>query len=119
MLGSTSEAAYLPDRQRRLVVESVAAHVSGQLPVLAGAIDMTTARVLDHVASVTAAGADAVVVTAPFYARTHPAEIARHYRVVAVNGRSRSSPTTFPSPSTRSCPRTWSWNWRPTVSWPG
>jgi 4-hydroxy-tetrahydrodipicolinate synthase len=51
--------------------------------VLAGAIDMTTPRVLDHVASVTAAGADAVVVTAPFYARTHPAEIARHYRAVA------------------------------------
>lgn len=83
VLGSTSEAAYLTDSQRRLVVESVAAHVGGQLPVLAGAIDMTTARVLDHVAAVTAAGADAVVVTAPFYARTHPAEIARHYRAVA------------------------------------
>ncbi|MEU0387924.1 dihydrodipicolinate synthase family protein [Streptomyces chartreusis] len=83
VLGSTSEAAYLTDAQRRLVVESVAAHVGGQLPVLAGAIDMTTARVLDHVAAVTAAGADAVVVTAPFYARTHPAEIARHYRAVA------------------------------------
>ncbi|MDG9711721.1 dihydrodipicolinate synthase family protein [Streptomyces sp. DH10] len=83
VLGSTSEAAYLTDAQRRLVVESVAAHVGGQLPVLAGAIDMTTARVLGHVAAVSAAGADAVVVTAPFYARTHPAEIARHYRVVA------------------------------------
>ncbi|MFJ8465091.1 dihydrodipicolinate synthase family protein [Streptomyces swartbergensis] len=83
VLGSTSEAAYLTDEQRRLVVESVAAHVAGQLPVLAGAIDMTTARVLDHVASVSAAGADAVVVTAPFYARTHPAEIARHYRLLA------------------------------------
>ncbi|MER7405703.1 dihydrodipicolinate synthase family protein [Streptomyces sp. NPDC000070] len=83
VLGSTSEAAYLTDEQRGLVVESVAAHVGGQLPVLAGAIDMTTARVLDHVAAVSAAGADAVVVTAPFYARTHPAEIARHYRVVA------------------------------------
>ncbi|MDQ0748346.1 4-hydroxy-tetrahydrodipicolinate synthase [Streptomyces africanus] len=83
VLGSTSEAAYLTDAQRRLVVESVAAHTGGQLPVLAGAIDMTTARVVDHVAAVTAAGADAVVVTAPFYARTHPAEIARHYRAVA------------------------------------
>ncbi|MET9392124.1 dihydrodipicolinate synthase family protein [Streptomyces sp. NPDC006624] len=83
VLGSTSEAAYLTDRQRRLVVEAVTGHVGGRLPVLAGAIDMTTPRVLDHVASVTAAGADAVVVTAPFYARTHPAEIARHYRAVA------------------------------------
>ncbi|WP_324784289.1 dihydrodipicolinate synthase family protein [Streptomyces sp. H51] len=83
VLGSSSEAAYLTDRQRALVVASVVAHVGGQLPVLAGTIDMTTPRVLDHVAAVTAAGADAVVVTAPFYARTHPAEIARHYRLVA------------------------------------
>ena len=29
----------------------------------------------------TDAGADAVVVTAPFYTRTHPAEIARHFRL--------------------------------------
>ncbi|MFK4149864.1 dihydrodipicolinate synthase family protein [Streptomyces sp. NPDC004065] len=84
VLGSTSEAAYLTDRQRRQVVEAVVGYVGGQLPVLAGAIDMATARVLEHVAAVTAAGAQAVVVTAPFYARAaHPAEIARHYRRVA------------------------------------
>ncbi|MFC8196358.1 dihydrodipicolinate synthase family protein [Streptomyces sp. NPDC057298] len=83
VLGSSSESAFLTDRQRRLVVETVTGHVSGGLPVLAGAIDMTTPRVLDHVRSVTEAGADAVVVTAPFYTRTHPAETARHYRLVA------------------------------------
>ncbi|MFI6205002.1 dihydrodipicolinate synthase family protein [Streptomyces sp. NPDC051041] len=83
VLGSTSEAAHLTDRQRRLVVETTAAHLGGQLPVLAGAIDMTTPRVLEHAASAAAAGADAVVVTAPFYVRTHPAEIARHYRRIA------------------------------------
>ncbi|MEV5876160.1 dihydrodipicolinate synthase family protein [Streptomyces sp. NPDC052101] len=83
LLGSTSEAAFLTDRQRRQVVEAVTAHVAGQLPVLAGAIDMTTPRVLDHVAAVTAAGAEAVVVTAPFYARTHRSEIVHHYRRIA------------------------------------
>ncbi|MEU9152419.1 dihydrodipicolinate synthase family protein [Streptomyces sp. NPDC048417] len=83
VLGSTSEAAYLTDRQRRLVTETVVTHAAGRLPVLAGVIDMTTPRVLDHVESVTSAGADAVVVTAPFYTRTHPAEIARHFRLVA------------------------------------
>ncbi|MFE1307741.1 dihydrodipicolinate synthase family protein [Streptomyces sp. NPDC058755] len=83
LLGSTSEAAFLTDRQRRQVVEAVVGHIGGQLPVLAGAIDMTTPRVLDHVTSVTAAGAQAVVVTAPFYARTHPAEIVHHYRRIA------------------------------------
>ncbi|MEU1010532.1 dihydrodipicolinate synthase family protein [Streptomyces sp. NPDC005890] len=80
LLGSTSEAAFLTDAQRRRVVAAVTAHVGGRLPVLAGAIDMTTPRVLDHVAAVTAAGAQAVVVTAPFYARTHPSEIVHHYR---------------------------------------
>ncbi|MFI9805631.1 dihydrodipicolinate synthase family protein [Streptomyces sp. NPDC052301] len=83
LLGSTSEAAFLTDRQRRQVVEAVVAHAGGQLPVLAGAIDMTTPRVLDHVAAVTAAGAQAVVVTAPFYARTHRSEIVHHYRRIA------------------------------------
>ncbi|MGW5639055.1 dihydrodipicolinate synthase family protein [Streptomyces sp. NPDC003832] len=83
VLGSSSEAAFLTDHQRRLVVETVARHVDGRLPVLAGVIDMTTPRVLDHVSRVTAAGADAVVATAPFYAATHPAEIARHYRLIA------------------------------------
>ncbi|PAZ09708.1 dihydrodipicolinate synthase family protein [Streptomyces sp. SA15] len=83
VLGTTSEAAYLTDRQRRLVVETTVAHVAGRVPVLAGAIDMTTPRVLDRIASAAAVGADAVVVTAPFYTRTHPAEIARHYRLVA------------------------------------
>ncbi|MEV6193191.1 dihydrodipicolinate synthase family protein [Streptomyces sp. NPDC051920] len=83
VLGSTSEVAYLTDAQRRLVVETTVAHVAGGLPVLAGAIDMTTPRVLDHARAARAAGADAIVVTAPFYTRTHPAEIARHFRVVA------------------------------------
>ncbi|MGW1026982.1 dihydrodipicolinate synthase family protein [Streptomyces sp. NPDC002577] len=83
VLGSSSEAAYLPDLQRRIVVETVVGHVGGQLPVLAGVIDMTTPRVLDHVRYVTEAGADAVVATAPFYTRTHPAEIARHFRLIA------------------------------------
>ncbi|OIK04445.1 dihydrodipicolinate synthase family protein [Streptomyces monashensis] len=83
LLGSTSEAAFLTDRQRRQVVSAVVGHVGGQLPVIAGAIDMTTPRVLDHVTAVTAAGAQAVVVTAPFYTRTHPAEIVHHYRRLA------------------------------------
>ncbi|WP_251093305.1 dihydrodipicolinate synthase family protein [Streptomyces sp. Caat 7-52] len=83
LLGSTSEAAFLTDGQRRRVVEAVTAHLGGQLPVLAGAIDMTTPRVLEHVSAVTAAGARAVVVTAPFYARTHPSEIVHHYRRIA------------------------------------
>ncbi|MFF2845847.1 dihydrodipicolinate synthase family protein [Streptomyces sp. NPDC058001] len=83
VLGSSSEVAYLPDRHRRTVVDTVLGHVGGQVPVLAGVIDTATPRVLDHVAAVVGAGADGVVATAPFYTRTHPAEIARHFGLIA------------------------------------
>lgn len=83
VLGSTGEAAFLTDEQRSLVVRTVADVGGARVPVLAGAIDMTTPRVRRQVDSAVAAGADAVVVTAPFYTRTHPAEIARHFRLIA------------------------------------
>lgn len=83
VLGSTSEVAYLPDRHRAVVLETVVGHVAGQAPVLAGAIDMTTARVLDHAREAVRLGADGIVVTAPYYTRTHPAEIEGHFRAVA------------------------------------
>ncbi|MHC8421100.1 dihydrodipicolinate synthase family protein [Streptomyces sp. NB004] len=53
---------------------------AGRVPVLAGVIDTTTARVLDRAADAVRAGADALVATAPFYTRTHPVEIAGHFR---------------------------------------
>ncbi|GAA4700323.1 dihydrodipicolinate synthase family protein [Phytohabitans rumicis] len=83
LLGSTSEVAFLPDRHRKVVLDTVVGHVAGQVPVLAGVIDMTTPRVLDHVDTAVAAGVDAIVATAPFYARTHPAEIRAHFRAIA------------------------------------
>src|SRR3954470_6900898 len=73
VLGTSSEAAFLTDAQRRLVVETVTGHVGGRLPVLAGVIDMTTARVLDHVRAVTAAGGDAGGGPGPVHASTPPA----------------------------------------------
>ncbi|MGH3437719.1 MAG: dihydrodipicolinate synthase family protein [Sciscionella sp.] len=83
VLGSTGEVAYLPDSQRRLVTETVVTRVDGRVPVLAGAIDMTTARVAEHAEAALKDGADGVVATAPFYTRTHPAEIERHFRLLA------------------------------------
>lgn len=83
ILGSTSEVAYLPDGHRKVVLDTVVAHAAGRLPVLAGVIDTATLRVLDHVRTAVAAGVDGIVVTAPFYTRTHPAEIDKHFRMVA------------------------------------
>lgn len=83
VLGSTSEVAYLPDGHRKVVLDTVVGHVAGRLPVLAGVIDTATLRVIDHVRTAVAAGVDGIVVTAPFYTRTHPAEIDKHFRMVA------------------------------------
>ena len=84
VLGSTSEVAFLPDGHRKTVLDTVVGHVGGQIPVLAGVIDMTVLRVLDHVRVAVGAGVDGIVATAPFYARTHPAEIATHFRSIAL-----------------------------------
>jgi 4-hydroxy-tetrahydrodipicolinate synthase len=65
------------------VLDTVVGHVAGQVPVLAGVIDMTTLRVLDHVRVAVRAGVDGIVATAPFYTRTHPAEIGVHFRSIA------------------------------------
>ncbi|MEU0152083.1 dihydrodipicolinate synthase family protein [Micromonospora fulviviridis] len=83
VLGSTSEVAFLPDGHRKIVLDTVRGHVAGQVPVLAGVIDMTALRVLDHVRVAVEAGVDGLVATAPFYTRTHPAEIELHFRTIA------------------------------------
>ncbi|MEU0843747.1 dihydrodipicolinate synthase family protein [Streptomyces sp. NPDC005962] len=81
-LGSSGEAAYLGDGRRRTVLETVVGAAAGRVPVLAGAIDMATERVMDHARTAASLGADAIVATAPFYTRTHPVEIADHFRRV-------------------------------------
>jgi 4-hydroxy-tetrahydrodipicolinate synthase len=86
VLGSSSEVAYLTDAQRKVVLDTVVGHVGGQVPVLAGVIDMTTPRVLAHARVAVAAGVSGLVATAPFYTRTHPAEIRTHFRAVAADG---------------------------------
>ncbi|MEU5421821.1 dihydrodipicolinate synthase family protein [Streptomyces sp. NPDC020799] len=81
-LGSSGEAVFLADDRRRTALRAVVEAVDGRVPVLAGAIDMTTARVQAQARAAAALGADALVVTAPFYAGAHPAETADHFRRV-------------------------------------
>lgn len=83
VLGSTGEAALLPPAQRGTAIRTAVGRAAGRVPVLVGAIDTATLRVIEHVRRAEELGADGVVVTAPFYTRTHPAEIDRHFRDVA------------------------------------
>ena len=82
ILGSTSEVAYLTDENRAEVIRITMDEVQGRVPVVVGAIDTTTLRVIEHVNTAVAAGVEGIVITAPFYVRTHPAEIANHFRLV-------------------------------------
>jgi len=82
ILGSTSEVAYLTDKNRAEVIRITMDEVKGRVPVVVGAIDTTTLRVIEHVKTAVAAGVEGIVITAPFYVRTHPAEIANHFRLI-------------------------------------
>lgn len=85
VLGSSGEGPWLTPMQGQQVVQGVAKEVNGRVPVLAGILEPSTWRVLDLLDSAKEAGADAVVVTTPYYFETdadthfhHFATIARH-----------------------------------------
>ncbi|WP_353649188.1 dihydrodipicolinate synthase family protein [Nakamurella sp. A5-74] len=81
-LGSSGETVFLTDRQRDQVLDVVVRTAAGQVPVLAGSIETTTPRVIDRVRAAEKLSADAVVITAPFYALVGAHEIDRHFRAV-------------------------------------
>ena len=83
VLGSSGEAIYLSDADRRRVVDVTSRHVAGQVPVLVGALAPTVNRVIDQVRWIAEYPVDAYVVTAPFYANLSDAETVDHFRQVA------------------------------------
>ncbi|NIJ13282.1 4-hydroxy-tetrahydrodipicolinate synthase [Saccharomonospora amisosensis] len=80
--GSTGEIALLDTARRTAAIEVVTGTVAGAVPVLAGAVDTGTLRVVEHARQAVRLGADAVVVTTPFYIRPHRDEIVEHFRQV-------------------------------------
>ncbi|WP_328951091.1 dihydrodipicolinate synthase family protein [Streptomyces sp. NBC_00184] len=82
-LGSSGETAYLTPGQQDEVIKVIVSAAAGQVPVIVGAIETTTNRAIERARSAATLGADAVVVTAPFYTRTSDQEIDRHFRDVA------------------------------------
>ena len=77
VLGSTSEVVFHDEATRRAILDHAVKVNNGRVPLLAGVIDPTTDRVIGHSKVAKAAGADAVVVTAPFYTRTSQPETLR------------------------------------------
>lgn len=83
VLGSTSEVVFHDEATRRKIIEHSVKVAAGRLPVLAGVIDPATERVIGHARAAKAAGAAAIVVTAPFYTRTSGPETEDHFRYIA------------------------------------
>ncbi len=81
-MGSTGQVAYLTDADRVAIVEAVCRKAAGRVPVIVGAIDLTAARVIESARALIAAGADAVVATAPVYAINDETEVADHFRQI-------------------------------------
>ena len=82
-LGSTGETAYFTDAQRVLIAETIVDAAAGRVPVIAGAIELTADRVIETSQRLIAAGAQAIVTTAPLYTINSQAEIAAHFRRIA------------------------------------
>ncbi len=82
ILGSTSEVVFHDEATRRAILEHAVKVVNGRAPILAGVIDPTTDRDIGHARAARAIGVDAMVVTAPFYARTSQPEILDHFRYI-------------------------------------
>lgn len=83
VLGSTSEVVFHDEATRRKIIGHSVKVAAGRLPVLAGVIDPATERVIGHARAAKAAGAAAIVVTAPFYTRTSGPETEDHFRYIA------------------------------------
>jgi len=82
VLGSTSEVVFHDAKTRREIIEHSAKVINGRVPLIVGVIDATTDLVINHARIAKAAGADAVVVTAPYYTVTSQPEILDHFRYI-------------------------------------
>ncbi|ELZ04165.1 dihydrodipicolinate synthase family protein [Natrialba aegyptia] len=82
--GTTGEFASLSPAERRRVTELAVDHADGEVPVLAGAAATSVAEALSAIEDIAAVGADAAVVTPPyFHTANDPAGNRRFFEAVA------------------------------------
>ena len=84
-MGSSGEVAFSTSERRDEVTSAAIEVAAGRVPVVVGVIDMQTTRVIEHAQRTQELGAQGIVATAPFYALGGPAEVERHFRVIADN----------------------------------
>lgn len=82
-LGSSGETPYLTTAERELVLRTTVTAVAGRVPVVVGVNEQTTARVVAEAQRLADAGADALVVTSPYYALSDEREVEAHFHAAA------------------------------------
>jgi 4-hydroxy-tetrahydrodipicolinate synthase len=81
--GTTGEGAFMTPPLAAKLTEVTIDFIAGQVPVLVGALAPGTAGAIESARAAEAAGADAAVVTTPFYGPVSDAELAAHFRSAA------------------------------------
>ncbi len=81
--GTTGESATLLPAEQAALIKTTVTVAAGRARVLAGVGSNSTAQTIERAVAARAAGADAVLVVAPFYNKPTQAGLTAHYRAVA------------------------------------
>lgn len=81
--GGTGEFPHLSREEKRTVTAIVVDEVGGRVPVIAGTAACSTREAIALSEDAQAVGADAVIVTAPYYFGLPPSSLEGHYRELA------------------------------------
>jgi len=83
--GSTGEFAALSEAERKAIAEIVIDEVAGKVPVVVGTASVSTKETVMYTQDAANAGADGVMIVAPYYCHPNDEEIFGHYKTIAEN----------------------------------
>ncbi len=81
--GTTGESATIDNDEHHKIIATCAEQAAGRVPVIAGAGSNDTQTALWHIKEATLAGADAVLLVAPYYNRPGQAGLLAHFSYLA------------------------------------
>lgn len=81
--GTTGESATLDNDEHHLIIKTCAEQAAGRVPVIAGAGSNDTQTALWHIKEAQIAGADALLLVAPYYNRPSQAGLLAHFSYLA------------------------------------
>ncbi len=83
VLGTTSEASTLSDKEKLEVVRKVVDVNTGKLPIIMGLGGNNTSAVIDHINKTNFDGIDGILSVAPFYNKPNQEGLYQHFRAIS------------------------------------